>query len=89
MPRRITDHPDYYQGWNEISTFGSSISVVASLVFFYVIFDMLVFGKTGRRAPYAIKVLTQMQLSQLLVSKSHKKTSIIMAALAFADSTDQ
>ncbi len=92
MPRRITDHPDYYQGWNEIATFGSSISVIATLIFFYAIFDMFVYGKTGRKAPYAIKVLTQMQLSKLLVSKktlSNSSISIVIAFLTFSDSTDQ
>jgi len=34
MPRRIPDYPDFYSGWNYISTVGSTFSLVASLVFF-------------------------------------------------------
>ena len=92
MPRRITDHPDYYQGWNEIATFGSSISVIATLVFFYTVYDMFVYGKAGRKAPYAIKILTQMQVSKLLVSKKslgNSSVSVIIAFLGFSDATTQ
>ena len=38
MPRRIPDYPDAYAGWNIISSAGSMISIVASAVFFYVIY---------------------------------------------------
>ena len=38
MPRRIPDYPDAYAEWNAISSFGSIVSLVASLIFFYVIY---------------------------------------------------
>jgi cytochrome c oxidase subunit 1 len=82
-PRRIPDQADYYQGWNEIATWGSSISIVATLLFFYIIFDMFIYGKTGRKAPYAIKVLTQMQLTQLLVSKKKKNILLKISSSIF------
>ena len=37
MPRRIPDYPDAYAGWNLISSFGSLISILSSLFFFYII----------------------------------------------------
>jgi len=40
MPRRIPDFPDSYAGWNVISSFGSLISVIATIIFGYVIFDL-------------------------------------------------
>ncbi len=40
MPRRIPDYPDSYTGWNQIASWGSFISVVATAFFFYIIFDM-------------------------------------------------
>lgn len=36
-PRRISDYPDAFAGWNVIASFGSRISIVASLVFFYLV----------------------------------------------------
>ena len=37
MPRRIPDYPDAYAGWNTISSYGSIVSVISSLFFFYLI----------------------------------------------------
>ena len=37
MPRRIPDYPDAFAGWNLISSFGSILSVVSSLFFFYIV----------------------------------------------------
>ena len=42
MPRRIPDYPDAYADYNLISSYGSLISVIATLFFFYVIYDTLV-----------------------------------------------
>ena len=42
MPRRIPDYPDAFEGWNYISSIGSIISVIATAIFIYVIYDMLV-----------------------------------------------
>jgi len=51
---------------------------------------MFVYGKIGRKAPYAIKILTQMQLSQLLVLK--KSNPILLKTLGiiiFSDATHE
>jgi heme/copper-type cytochrome/quinol oxidase subunit 1 len=37
MPRRIPDYPDAYSGWNYISSFGSVLSVISSIFFFYIV----------------------------------------------------
>jgi cytochrome c oxidase subunit 1 len=42
MPRRIPDYPDAFEGWNYISSMGSIVSVVATVVFMAMIYDMLV-----------------------------------------------
>lgn len=52
MPRRIPDYPDAYRLWNAVASFGSMISTIASLFFFYVVYDNLVHGKKGRRNPW-------------------------------------
>ena len=41
MPRRIPDYPDAYAGWNFVSSFGSNISIISLLLFFYIIFISL------------------------------------------------
>jgi len=91
-PRRIPDQADYYQGWNEVSTWGSSISIIATLCFFYIIFDMFVYGKAGRKAPYAVKFLTQLQLSKILLSKEKLISSLTIQNVAlfnFFDATHE
>ena len=42
MPRRIPDYPDAFSGWNQWSSFGSLISVVATILFGYIIYDIFV-----------------------------------------------
>ena len=54
MPRRIPDYPDAFTGWNAISSFGSLISVVASILFAYIIFDIFINGKEVLNNPWAI-----------------------------------
>jgi hypothetical protein len=36
-------------------------------LFFYVVFDIFVYGKLAKKSPYAIKILTQMQLSNIIL----------------------
>jgi len=54
MPRRIPDYPDAYSGWNEIASFGSQLSVVGALLFFYIVYSTLTSGKriTNNRVWY-------------------------------------
>ena len=40
MPRRIPDYPDAYHGWNYISSIGSIISVIATLIFVVIIYKL-------------------------------------------------
>lgn len=39
MPRRYSDFPDSFIGWNIVSSLGSAISIVAVLFFVYIIYD--------------------------------------------------
>jgi cytochrome c oxidase subunit I len=38
MPRRIPDYPDAYAGWNNLITYGSYITVVGLVLFFYILY---------------------------------------------------
>jgi cytochrome c oxidase subunit 1 len=53
MPRRIPDYADAYAGWNEISSFGSIVSVVATMLFGYIIYDLFINGKLVNNNPWA------------------------------------
>ncbi len=39
MPRRYSDFPDAFAGWNMVSSLGSAISIIATLWFIYIIYD--------------------------------------------------
>ena len=38
MPRRIPDYPDAFAGWNAVCSYGSYLSILASVFFFYVVY---------------------------------------------------
>ena len=52
MPRRISDYPDAYAGWNLVSSFGSIISVVSVYLFLSIVYTQLVQGKPVSRNPW-------------------------------------
>jgi cytochrome c oxidase subunit 1 len=53
MPRRISDYPDAFAGWNLISSYGSIISVVATWLFLNILYHQLVEGNSIFRYPWA------------------------------------
>jgi cytochrome c oxidase subunit 1 len=48
MPRRIPDYPDAYAGWNAIASFGSYISAVSVILFFYIVYLTLTEGNKNQ-----------------------------------------
>jgi heme/copper-type cytochrome/quinol oxidase subunit 1 len=54
MPRRIPDYPDAYSGWNAVSSFGSLVSVVATVLFIYIIYNIFVNQNFSPKNPWAI-----------------------------------
>jgi cytochrome c oxidase subunit I len=45
MPRRISDYPDAFAGWNLVASIGSFISGASTLLFIYIVFQTLIAGK--------------------------------------------
>jgi heme/copper-type cytochrome/quinol oxidase subunit 1 len=45
MPRRIPDYPDAFAGWNLIASYGSLLSAISAIFFFYIIYDTLINGQ--------------------------------------------
>nr|UEX92973.1 cytochrome c oxidase subunit 1 [Paramarasmius palmivorus] len=54
MPRRIPDYPDAYSGWNAVSSFGSLISVVATVLFIYIIYNIFVNQNFSNKNPWQV-----------------------------------
>ena len=54
MPRRIPDYPDAFTGWNAISSFGSLVSVVSTVLFSYIIYDIFANGHKVSDNPWAV-----------------------------------
>jgi cytochrome c oxidase subunit 1 len=52
MPRRISDYPDAFSGWNFVSSFGSIVSVVATWLFLYIVYVQLIEGEATQRYPW-------------------------------------
>jgi len=69
MPRRISDYPDAFAGWNLISSLGSLISVIATWLFLYIVYIQLVYGKNASRYPWYVPQFfwdsLQIQLARL------------------------
>ena len=52
MPRRISNYPDAFAGWNLVSSVGSIISVIATWVFLYLLYNQLTKGNSVTRDPW-------------------------------------
>jgi cytochrome c oxidase subunit 1 len=66
MPRRISDYPDAFAGWNLISSFGSIISVVSTIIFIHLTYIQLTAGENVSRYPWNIPKLFTDHLRNLL-----------------------
>lgn len=54
MPRRIPDYPDAFSIWNAVSSFGSLVSVMATVLFGYIVYDIFANGKEVESNPWAV-----------------------------------
>lgn len=48
LPRRYPNYPDAYYGWNLVSSFGSIVSTVSIILFFYILHDQFVNGVANK-----------------------------------------
>jgi len=49
MPRRVSDYPDAFAGWNLVSSFGSIVSVIATWLFLYIVYAQLTTARPSHR----------------------------------------
>jgi cytochrome c oxidase subunit I len=52
MPRRISDYPDAFAGWNYVASIGAYISYASSLFFIFIVFHTLLAGKKAAANPW-------------------------------------
>jgi len=53
MPRRIPDYPDAFADWNLICSFGSNLSVISALLFFYIVYATITSDEVCPDNPWA------------------------------------
>jgi len=70
MPRRISDYPDAFAGWNLISSFGSIISLIATFLFLHIVYKQLVEGEAASRFPWLIPEFYS-DLFQILFNRNY------------------
>lgn len=52
MPRRIPDYPDAFAGWNGVASYGSYLTVLGAIFFFYVVYKTLTSNHNCPRNPW-------------------------------------
>jgi len=67
MPRRIPDYPDAYWAWNKVSSMGSAITILSTILFFYIVYDLLTNGKKN----YSSMDQTSQHLSLSYIAEVH------------------
>ena len=70
MPRRISDYPDAFAGWNLVSSFGSIISVIATVLFLHIIYMQLVEGNVTSKYPWLVPEFYS-DLFQILFNRNY------------------
>jgi cytochrome c oxidase subunit 1 len=58
MPRRISDYPDAFAGWNLVASIGAFISYGSMLFFVFVVFHTFVFGRKAAANPWGPSATT-------------------------------
>jgi cytochrome c oxidase subunit 1 len=53
MPRRIPDYPTAFAGWNAVASYGSYVSLVATIFFFYVVYRTLTSNNVCPKNPWS------------------------------------
>jgi len=52
MPRRIPDYPDAFADWNLICSYGSNLSVISALLFFFIVYKTLTSNEVCPENPW-------------------------------------
>ena len=78
MPRRIPDYPDAYADWNFLSSIGSMVSVVAVILFGYIIYDIFANGHPVTNNPWGIpSYFTSLHVGPNSIDDEHEYTTTL------------
>jgi cytochrome c oxidase subunit 1 len=58
MPRRVADYPDAFAGWNYVSSLGSFVSALGTLVFFYGVVQAFMRKEKAADNPWGVGATT-------------------------------
>jgi heme/copper-type cytochrome/quinol oxidase subunit 1 len=53
QPRRIPDYPDAFKGWNEISSYGSIVSIFSTIIFGIALYKTFISDKTSNNTHWS------------------------------------
>nr|YP_010758760.1 cytochrome c oxidase subunit I [Binodoxys acalephae]WEX30805.1 cytochrome c oxidase subunit I [Binodoxys acalephae] len=73
MPRRYSDYPDLYLGWNILSSLGSVISLLGMIFFIFILWDSLL---SNRLVVYNKYMYTSIEWSQSYPPLNHSYDQI-------------
>lgn len=68
IPRRYSDYPDAYTTWNVISTLGSTISIIGTLIFLFIIWESII---SHRNQIHTLQFTTSIEWYQNLPPAEH------------------
>jgi len=55
MPRRISDYPDGYAGWNNYMSYGSILTVISVFLFLYIVSSTIFVNKIYITSPQSLR----------------------------------
>jgi len=71
MPRRVPDFPTAYNGWNFIASFGSTITLIGFIFFFFIIYVSYLYNyrRYSYRLHYGRNGIPEMEYDIVLIKK--------------------
>jgi Heme/copper-type cytochrome/quinol oxidases, subunit 1 len=73
MPRRYSDFPDAFLAWNVISSIGSTISLIAVLLFIFIIWESLI---SSRQAISSLNLASSIEWLQKIPPAEHRYSEL-------------
>lgn len=76
MPRRIPDYPDAFIGYNAIASFGSILSLVGALLFFYIIYATFTSEDRCASNPWVFEPVPNREYEQVIDGYSSESPTL-------------